>query len=234
MLGGGVAAAAGLGAGRHWDLSGFTTVVGDGVYAATGQDPVTDADIALENYGTYSRLRANVLNRGVMAHGISYASRSGSRMMRVTHRAGFSFRLPYLPSQAGGDLNAQTVEGGLFVWDGGLDHGTAFQWVLNPWVDTFGQVMAWTGDSWTPAGYLRPDTAWHTVNFTVDPVRLRVRLAVDGHRLPAPYSRTPKTGWGSVVTARLQAEAISLWPGENATWAPQHEVDLRDWTWRRT
>ncbi|MFI5931548.1 hypothetical protein [Actinoplanes sp. NPDC051494] len=230
-LGGGVALAAGIGAGRHRDLSGWTTVVGDGVFAAAGQDPVSDADIAVEHRGTASLLAANVRNRGVMAHVISYKSKAGPAQMRRTQRAGFAFRLPYLPSTAGGPRNAQTVEGGLFVWDGAIDHGTAFQWVLNPWLDTFGHVLAWTGDSWTSSGYLEPDTSWHRVAFEVDPVRHTVRLVLDGKRLPAPYSRTPKVGWDATVTARLQAEAISLWPGESATWAPRHEVLVRDWTW---
>ncbi|MFI7597531.1 hypothetical protein [Actinoplanes sp. NPDC049681] len=221
------------------DLTGWTTVVGDGVYAAAGQAPVSSADIAVENDGADSRLRANVLNRGVMAHVISFKRVTDESMMKTVHRAGFSFQLPYVPSTAGGSRNAQTVEGGLFVWDGvdtRVDHGTAFQWVLNPWQPNFGQILVWTsadGGSWAPGGYLEPDTAWHDVSFMVDPVKQKVQLIIDGVNLKAPYSQTPKDGWGTDVSARLQVEAISVFPGANATWAPQHEVLVRDWRWSR-
>ena len=221
------------------DLAGWNTVLGDGVFAAAGQAPVSSADIAVEHRGTDSRLRANVLNRGVMAHVISFKRVTDASMMKTVHKAGFSFQMPYVPSTAGGARNAQTVEGGLFVWDGidtRYDYGTAFQWVLNPWQPDFGQILVWTsadGGSWAPAGYLEPDTEWHDVSFMVDPVNEKVRLIIDGVNLKAPFSRTPKSGWGTDVSARLQAEAISVYPGANATWAPQHEVLVRDWSWTR-
>ncbi|GLW30962.1 hypothetical protein [Actinoplanes regularis] len=218
------------------DLTGWTNVVGDGVYAAPGQAPVNDADIALENRGTDSLLRANVLKRGIMAHAISFKRITDVSMMQTVHQAGFSFQMPYVPSTAGGPRNAQTVEGGLFVWDGintKVDHGTAFQWVLNPWQSNFGQIRVWTGNSWAAAGYLKPDTAWHNVSLMVDPVNSKVELLIDGVNMNAPYSRTTKSGWATAVSARLQAETISLYPGANATSGPQQEVLIRDWTWTR-
>jgi hypothetical protein len=48
-----------------------------------------------------------------------------------------------VPSTAGGAYSAQTVDIGLFVWEGAttqLDYGTAFQWVLNPWMSSFGDI----------------------------------------------------------------------------------------------
>lgn len=221
------------------DLAGWTTVVGDGVFAAAGQAPVTSADISVEHRGTDSRLRANVLNRGIMAHVISFKRVTDVSMMKTVHQAGYSFQMPYVPSTAGGLRNAQTVEGGLFVWDGintRVDHGTAFQWVLNPWQSNFGQIRVWTsanGGSWAAAGYLKPDTAWHNVSMTVDPVNQKVQLIIDGVNMNAPYSRTPKSGWGTDVSARLQTEAISIYPGATATWAPQHELLIRNWSWTR-
>ncbi|MEU4219958.1 hypothetical protein [Actinoplanes sp. NPDC026623] len=218
------------------DLSGWTTVVGDGVYAAPGQAPVTSADIAAEDHGTDTRVRANIRNRGIMAHAITYKRVTDPSLMQRVHQGGYSFQMPYVPSTAGGPRNAQTVEGGLFVWDGvttKVDHGTAFQWVLNPWQSNFGQVSVWTGNSWTRAGYLKPDTAWHNVSFMVDPAKQKVRLVLDGVDLNAPYSRTPKSGWATSVSASLQVEAISLYPGANATTGPQHEVLVRNWSWTR-
>jgi hypothetical protein len=219
------------------DLTGWTTVLGDGVYAAPGQAPVTADDIAIRNNGRDSLLRANIHNRGIMAHVLSYQRATSAAMMTTAHRGRFSFRLPFLPSTAGGPLNAQTVEGGLFVWDGAgtqLDYGTAFQWILNPWLDNFGQIMAWSSandGSWVAAGFLQPDTEWHTVLFGVDPVHRRARLVLDGRRLPVTYSSTPKSGFGTDVSVRLQAEAVSIYPGVTATSAPQHEVLVKNWSW---
>ncbi|MEU4217529.1 hypothetical protein [Actinoplanes sp. NPDC026623] len=194
------------------------------------------ADITTEHRGTDSRLRANILNRGIMAHNITYKPITDPSMMALVHQASYSFQMPFVPSTAGGPRNAQTVEGGLFVWDGAntrVDHGTAFQWVLNPWDSNFGKIRVWTGSSWAAAGYLKPDTAWHQVSFLVDPAGQRVELSIDGTQIAAPYSRTPKNGWGTEVAARLQAEAISIYPGSAATSAPQHEVLIKDWTWTR-
>ncbi|MEV4641322.1 hypothetical protein AB0J80_28665 [Actinoplanes sp. NPDC049548] len=243
----GVAAAAGLAqpamastlvtVGTGADLSGWQTVLGGSTFAATGQAPVTSADVASENRTAYTSLQSNVARRGVMADALSYKRMSGERMMTSVHRASYSFQLPAVPSMAGGSLNAQTVEGGLFVWDGAntrLDHGTAFQWVLNPWLPNFGQLRVWSdadGGAWIPAGYLKPDTAWHSVTFQVDPMRQQVEINLDGGVVPAPYTRTPKVGWGTDVSARLQVEAISLWPGSAATSAPTHEVLVKDWSW---
>jgi hypothetical protein len=221
-------------------LSDWTTVLGDGLYAASGASWPTTADIAAEHRTADSRLRANVANRGVMAHIITFKRFTDPSMMTTAHQASYSFRLSYVPSTAGGALNAQTVEGGLFVWDGldtRLDHGTAFQWILNPWMPNFGQIMAWSGTnggSWTPAGYLKPDTTAHTVAMSVDPARRLVSLAIDAATLPAPYSAIAKKGWGTDVSARLQAEAISIWPGSAAAWAPQHEVLVNNWNWTQT
>ncbi|OJF10522.1 hypothetical protein [Couchioplanes caeruleus] len=266
LLGGGVvagaAASAGLGlpavaAGdRGWrrlgegtDLSGWETILGDGLYTAAGQVPVNAADVTAEHLGGYSNLRANIANRGVMAHVLSFKrftddyplSEPDSSLMRCSHRADYEFRLPYLPSTAGGPFNAQTVEGGLFVWDGldtRVDHGTAFQWVLNPWLPNYGQIQVWSdgedgNGAWIPGGYLKPDTEWHSARFLVNPADRRVELSIDGTLFPAPYCRTPKIGWGTDVSARLQAEAISIWPGAKATWAPQHEMHVRNWRWVR-
>ena len=216
------------------DLSGWETVNGGGTFAATGQAPVTSADVAAENRRSFTSLRANINHRGVMADALSYKRITGTAMMSTVHRAGYSFQLPAVPSTAGGARNAQTLEGALFVWDGlssKRDQGTAFQWVLNPWVPNFGQIRVWSDTGWVPAGYLKPDTAWHSVTFTVDTAAQKAQLVIDGGALNTPYARTVKNGWGSDVSARLQVEAISLWPGAAATSAPEHEVFVRDWTW---
>ncbi|GAB1695002.1 hypothetical protein [Krasilnikovia sp. M28-CT-15] len=104
----------------------------------------------------------------------------------------------------------------------------------HPWDANFGKIRVWTGTSWSAAGYLKPDTDWHRVSFLVDPTGQRVELTIDGTQIAAPFSKTTKNGWGTEVAARLQAEAISLYPGSTATWGPQHEVLVKDWTWTRS
>ena len=125
------------------------------------------------------------------------------------------------------------------MWDGAdtrADHGIAFQWVLNPWLPEFGNIMVWSdadGGSWVSSGFLQPDTAWHTAEFKINPVRRVAQLTIDGVSFAAPYSQTPKQDWGSDVSARLQVEAISVWPGSTATWAPEHDVLFKDWFWKQ-
>ncbi|MFI7602149.1 hypothetical protein [Actinoplanes sp. NPDC049681] len=219
------------------DLSGWQTILGGSTFAATGQEPVTGTDVSADDRRSYTSLQSNVGRRGVMADALSYTRSTGASMMNAIHKAGYSFQLPSVPSTAGGALNAQTVEGGMFVWDGAntrLDNGAAFQWVLNPWLPNFGQIRVWSdtnGGTWIPAGYLKPDTAWHSVTFQVNPMQQQVEVTLDGSVVAAPYTKLPKASWGSDVSARLQVEAISLWPGSAATSAPAHEVLVKDWSW---
>lgn len=221
------------------DLTGWETVVGDGVYALPGEAPVTLDDIAVENRGNRSRLRANVRRRGIAAHVLAFNRIIDPAVLTVRHTASYRFRLPYLPSTSGSELNGQTLEGGLFVWDGAdtrYDYGTAFQWVLNPWVPEFGDINIWTSDnggSWAYGGHLEPDTGWHTARFVVDPVRRVAVLALDRTELAVPFSRTPKDGWGTEVAARLQAEAVSIWPNAANATTPEHRVLVKDWAWSR-
>ncbi len=222
------------------DLSGWETVLGDGLYVAPGNAPVSLSDIAVEHFGPSSQLGCNVDHRGIMAHNIAFKRFVTSAAKTTIHSASMDIRLPYLPSTDGGSLNAQTIEGGLFVWEGAttmLDHGTAFQWILNPWMPSFGEIWVWSsanGGSWRSGGYLEPDTNWHTVDIQLDMTHQLVSLFVDDTSVPVEYSTTPKYGWGSEVAARLQFEAISIWPGSATTWGPAHLAQARNWSWSWT
>lgn len=220
------------------NLDGWETVVGDGVFAATGQRAVNGTDIGADHFSRYSKLSANSNERGVMAHNITYHRVIDGAALLMMHDASFEFRIPFVPSTSGGAHNAQTFEGGLFIWDGRndrLDYGLAFQWVLNPWAPEFGAIRAWTptpdGPAWSQISRLEPDDSWHSVWFGYDHATGSTGLAIDGRMMPVSLTETSKAdSWGTDIEARLQAEIISIYPGE-ADNAPSHVAEVRDWSW---
>lgn len=219
------------------DLTGWRVVVGDGVWSASGERSVSDADVETRHRGTYSELFANVQSRGVMAHNITYLAMPDVDELKMTHRASIDFRLPVEPSTQG-SFKAQTLEIGLFVWDGidtRLDHGLAMQWVLNPWVPEYGALRVWRntarGPRWERVGFLEPDIAWHTVSIRYRPKSGLVQLRLDQRQVDVSPTLTPKPdSWGSTIGARFQVEAVSLWPGERSS-APVHRAQFRNWSW---
>lgn len=150
---------------------------------------------------------------------------------------GFKFRLPYLPVfDAQKPEAGQTVEAGVFTWDGNgsrLDHGVAFQWLVNPWLPNVGEIRCWNakdGGSWLAAGLiLKPDTEWHEVRLTVDMRRKTTAISIDGRVVSSAFTALPKPAvWGRTTDARAQIEAISVFPGEKVA---LHRVEVRDWFW---
>ncbi len=219
------------------DLTGWTVVLGDGVYAAPGEDPVTIDDIDTVHDGTASELRANISQRRIMAHNITYRRIRDSSAFEFTHLFECAFRLPYLPAIGNGDENAQTFEGGLFIWDGittRLDYGLAFQWGLNPY-ERFGEMRCWTDSSdehWQPVGHFQPDTAWHHLQLILDFQRQATGFAIDGRRFPSQFVAIPKSdSWGAAISAGVQLEVISIYPGETGAGA-RHRALVRDWRWQ--
>ena len=219
------------------DLSGWTVVLGDGTYAAPGEAPVAIDDIATVHDGAASELRANILRRRIMAHNITYRRIRDSSAFDFTHLFECAFRLPYLPAIGNEDENAQTFEGGLFIWDGvttRLDYGLAFQWGLNPW-ERFGEMRCWTDSSdehWQPVGQLQPDTAWHQLQLILDFQRQATGFAIDGRRFPSQFVAIPKSDtWGAAISAGVQLEVISIYPGESGAGA-QHRAQVKDWRWQ--
>ncbi len=216
---------------------GWEIVVGDGVYAAPGEPPVSLSDIATIHHDNYSELRANVRRRRIMAHNITLKRIIDDDAFEHVHTCGFRFRLPYLPSVDNPDLNAQTLEGGIFVWDGSgtrLDYGAGFQWMLNPWKDTFGEIRAWTdanGGQWERVGYLTPNTQWHEIRIVVDFQRRTTSMKIDDVGYPSCFTGTPKPEtWGTETAARFQAEIISVYPEPSGIRA-MHKAEFQDWVW---
>ena len=122
------------------------------------------------------------------------------------------------------------------MWDGGdtrKDYGLAFQWVLNPWMSSFGDIWCWTqtsGGSWGPSTVLSPDQQWHRAEFVLDIRNAAASMAIDGVGVPSAFTANEKVEWGPETAARLQAEIISLWPGNNPV-APSHRAEFRNWNW---
>jgi hypothetical protein len=174
-----------------------------------------------------------------MAHNVTYLRIPDVLGLSYIYTGGFQFRLPFIPEMGNFELNAQSLEGGMFVWDGAatrLDYGLAFQWILNPW-DTedakFGTMRCWTdtGDGqWDNVGYLEPDTAWHEVKLVLDIQRQTTAFLIDGSHFPTCFTSTPKPAdWGAEIAPGLQVEIVSLYPGEVN--GALHKAEFRDWYW---
>nr|WP_290665661.1 hypothetical protein [Ardenticatena sp.] len=223
---------------RGKTLEGWSVVVGDGVYAAPGELPVSSDDIATVHMRRSSLVQANIQRRPIMAHNITFLRIVDERTLRAAHECHYVFRLPFTPSLDAPDMNGETVEGGLFVWDGAntrMEYGLAFQWVVNPWSPSFGELRAWSGEKggvWVPIGSLLPDNRWHRVRYWLDIPAGRARLRIDNRVFELPVAATSKdASWGTEIAARLQFEVISLYPGETGAGA-MHAVEVKDWHWK--
>jgi len=222
------------------DLSGWKRCLGDGIFTASGEVPVNAGDIDTLNFGSYSELQANIHTRRIMAHNITTRRIRDRQGLNYRFRSSFQFSLPYLPEKGNYDLNAQTLEGGMFVWDGAvtrLDYGLAFQWMLNPGgtVDAeFGTMRCWTSSGagrWENVGYLEPDTAWHTVRLFFDIREQTTYFTIDDQHYPTCFTAIPKpASWGREIAPGLQMEIISLFPGERGRGA-LHKAEFKDWIW---
>jgi hypothetical protein len=215
---------------QNWEIA-----LGDGIYNTAGEVPVTINDIITNNYNGYSELKANTANRRIQAHNITFKRIIDVNALNCRHEAGFSFKLPYLPSTINSEFNGQTLEGGLFVWDGAnakKDFGLAFQWIINPWNTDFKDVKIWSGTGWDKIGTLTPDTLYHSVKFNLDIKNQIASFTIDDFQYKKNcFSETTKTGWGSEIAARLQTEIISIYPSITG-FTPSHKAYFKDWYWK--
>lgn len=218
------------------DLTGWRVTLGDGNYAAPGQDPVSLQDIETRHGEGLSEVRANTRKREIMAHNITYLRERDEHALDYTHRFTCEFRLPYLPSVSNTEENAQTLEAGLFVWDGlttMLDCGMAFQWGLNPY-ERFGEVRSSiegvSAAAWEPVGYLEPDTEWHTFTMMVNYPNQTTLLQIDDITYTSYFVGFPKR-WPAAISAGIQVEAISIYP-RGVVHGALHRVEYRNWLWQ--
>ncbi len=219
------------------DLSGWEVVVGDGCWPPGA---VTSDDIQTLPYTTFSELRANILHRNIAAHNITVLKVWRPDIFDYVHVCGYKFRMPYVPSTQDWELNAQTLEGGIFLWDGSntrLAYGLGFSWMLNPWGTTdsqFGDLRGWTstnGGQWVKIGVLTPDTQWHTIALALDCQSQTTSLTIDGQLYPSYLAGTPKpSDWTHSNVGLFQAEIINTWPGTPEMKA-LHKAEFKDWYW---
>lgn len=219
------------------DFTGWELALGDGLYAAPGQQPLSLSDISTQHFLSHSVLQANTQLRGVMAHNITFQRIVDPNAFTYVHHCEYEYRLPYIPVTNGWPNNGQTLEVSFFVWDGGqtrLDYGMAFQWILNPWLSSYGAIRIWAdtnGGEWQNIGYMQPDTAWHQMQLVIDYQQQTTALRIDGQYYLSRFAATPKPAtWDNQTAARLAAEVISLYPGNNSV-APMHIAEFRNWRW---
>ncbi len=218
------------------NLDNWIVNLGDGNYTAPGEAPASAADIKTINKTKRSIVKANIHNRRIMVHNITFHKIVDPTALTDVQKATYKFKVPYTISTANTDFNGQTVEGGLFVWDGPtteLDYGLAFQWVINPWDPEYKNLFYWAGDSgWAPLGVsLEPNTKYHTIEYYLDIPNSEAYLTINGIKLSQNvFSETTKEGFGASVDARFQAETISLFPPETGT-IPSQKVNFKNWTW---
>jgi hypothetical protein len=218
------------------DLSAWSMLLGDGIYAAPGEAPVTMTDIETIHASTHSELRANLQGRSIMAHNLMIKKITDAAALEHIHFCTYEFRLPFLPTQGNSELNAQTLEGGVVLWEGAvarLKHNVGFQWGLNP-SQGFGVLRVWTSadnGSWQEIGLLPVDQAWHRVQLMLDyPYRIG-SLRIDDVSYQAALAITPgPTTWGSDISVTMSAEIISIYPGSGVAGA-LHIAEFRNWRW---
>ena len=218
------------------DLTDWTMVVGDGLYVAPGEAPVTAADLLTTHYGTHSELRANIQRRKIMVHNLMFKKFDDPTVLDYIHICAFDFRLPYVPTAGNQELNAQTLEGGVAIWEGAVSrliHNVAFQWHLNPY-GNFGTIRTWSsrnGGYWQDVGYLPVDTAWPRIQFVNDYGRRQSQVSIDGVSYTSEHTvMTGPAGWGNDISASLGAEIISIYP-EGGVQRAMHIGEFRNWRW---
>lgn len=221
------------------DLSGWTTVLGDGLYHQPDEPPPDISDIETVHFGNYSELRANIHSRDIMAHNITFYRIDNDQAFDFIHVCGYKFRLPYMPSTNNTEFNPQTIEGGLVIWDGRetrLDYHVTFQWRLNPWEPEYKTIAIWSNESpagaWKIIGALEPDTEWHQLEIAMDFKYRSARLSIDDAYFPVYIAGTTKPSyWGPEISARLMAEIISIYPGTGGH-GFMHKAQFKDWYWK--
>jgi hypothetical protein len=220
------------------DFRTWQTTLGDGICAASDEHLVQASDVRTEHLGTHSRLEANMLGRNIQAHNITYLSATNANALGFRHTFSFQFRAPRIPVKDQSETYSQNLEGSIQLWDGTnsrRDFIVAFSWVLNPFAKP-GTLQTWQADDnqghWQDAGFLTPDTEWHTAELILEPRQQRAQLRIDGQAMPASFTRTTRpTHWGNQTDARVTIEGSSVWVCEGGQGMPM-QGEFKDWRWR--
>jgi hypothetical protein len=221
------------------NFASWSTVLGDGISALPGEAPVSASDVQTTHSASSTLLTSNVAARQIQAHNLTYFAVADALALQRKHVASYEFRLPYVPTaDNSATLRGQTVEGGLFIWDGAntrRDVGAAFQWRVNPLRSDYGKLYTWRADGssrfWQEVGRITPGTEWHRLRVEIDPVAGRAALAIDDIVDNNALAREAPPGFGSDVAARLQIQTISAEPVAN-TAARKQQAEFRNWRWQ--
>ena len=235
--------AAGFASGQNWQLEAsnfrtWQTTLGDGSCQAPDETPVQASDVRTVHLEDFSRLEANPNGRKIQAHNITYLSATNAMALGFRHSFSFKFRAPQIPVKNQPETYSQNLEGSIQLWDGTnsrRDLIVGFSWVLNPFANP-GTVQTWQADNdaghWQDAGFLKPDTNWHTAELMIDPRQAKAELRIDGQAMPAPFSRTSRPShWGNQTDARITIEGSSVWVCEGGQGVPMR-AEFKDWRWR--
>ena len=210
------------------NLSNWLVTLGDSVYPLDGENRVTNSDINTNHQENRSEMLANINNRLIKAHNITYFPIADETALSYEHECGFEFRIPFEPKgDLDDDFNGHTFDAGLFIWDGNvtrLDYGSSFQWIISPFdYQNYGNLQVWSTaesflGSWVNTGLkLDVDTEWHTFYVKINFTNQRVTMRIDDIDLPAPFTAISKSiDWTTGIGARFQAEIIGLFPGPEA------------------
>ena len=219
-----------------WEIA-----LGDALFNGNNEAPVSLDDIKTIHYLSspklsYSELLANVQRRVIQAHNITFYRIIKDTALDYVHTCGYKFMLPYTPQpDPAAEFNGQTIEGGIFVWDGSKskkDYGIAFQWDINAWINS-GDINVWTGTGWERVGSIDLASGaekWHEVRMRVDFPRKQATLTIDGKSYQTRFTATEKLGWGPETAARFQAEIVSVDPLGGGL-STLHRAFFRDWYW---
>lgn len=222
---------------RHYGESVLSNWESD--FSSNGE--ISTNDVIVDNSsGIFTELIANPQQRPVSVDLISFFRVIDEEAFDYLHESGYLFRLPY---DLGSDfsLRPQTIEGGFFTWDGSgsrLDIGLGWQWILNPSDKDYGYIRTWTSSQgkgkWQRLLKLEPDTIWHEVEMIVDYRDNKAYLSIDQKKHEVQLSETQKgdanVPWGTETAVRLQAEVISVDPGDEGLGAV-HKAQFKDWYW---
>lgn len=223
-------------------MAGWEVVLGDALYAAPGEPPVTLDDIRTASDASKTTLYANIHARPIMAHNITTDWRYGPDLDTRAQSFATDVRLPYLPSTSpSAAYDPQTIEMSLLGWNGTTHVAPtcAVQWRLNPWDADQTALAFWEpdgtgGSHWVDEQRLAIDTDWHRWRLDLDPATDTCTITIDGAATTSAIGPTPKPPtWTSRHGASVTVEIISIYPGTgpNPTGGREHYAEFRNWVW---
>jgi hypothetical protein len=142
-----------------------------------------------------------------------------------------------MPATEEQEFNSEIIGGGLHSWYGpektGYDIG--FGWTLNPWSECYGCIDVWEVDEkgeFKIVDRMEPDTNWHALIVIMDKKNNCGFVVVDGNVYEiSKLHKTYHPEFGTDISAGIPCEAVSIWPGEEATYGAIGRMQVKNWFW---